>query len=269
MRLGTNAVSQELLAPAKEQRPSHVAIIMDGNGRWAMDRNLARLEGHRRGADTVRDIVTFARELEIGYITLYSFSRQNWCRPVDEINGLMHLLEEYCAGERDTLMKHEIRFITIGESMRIPLSTRRALAKLSHETAHNRKMTLCLAVDYDGREELTRAMKSLASDVENKHMSIDCIDESAIKARLDTALLPDPDLLIRTSGEQRISNFLLWQLAYTELHFTQAHWPEFTKGHFLQALHDYAHRDRRFGAVTKPRSVDATTHTRVCSVILG
>ena len=238
----------KLQLPHKSRRPTHVAIIMDGNGRWAAERGLPRLDGHRKGADVVRDITTFARELGVGYLTLYSFSRQNWRRPADEVAGLMALLDDYCGRERDTLMRNEIRLTTIGDPQRLPLSTRRSLDALVNETANNRMMTLCLAVDYGGREEIVDAVKRLAKDIRNQRLAVENIDESAIKTRLHTALMPDPDLLIRTSGEQRISNFLLWQLAYAELHFTSARWPEFTRSHFAAALRDFAGRERRFGA---------------------
>lgn len=244
----------------KARRPTHVAIIMDGNGRWAADRGMPRLEGHRKGADVVRDITTFARELGIGYLTLYSFSRQNWRRPPAEVAGLMHLLEDFCSRERDTLMRNDIRLTTIGESERLPASTRKALDTLIEETADNRSMTLCLAVDYGGREELVIAMRRLAADVKAKRVSVDSIDESSLESRLSTALMPDPDLLIRTSGELRISNFLLWQLAYAELHFCASRWPEFSRQDFRAALVDFASRERRFGAtgdqLTAPRDED-------------
>ena len=240
-----------LLLPDKSQRPQHVAIIMDGNGRWATDRQQPRLEGHRKGADVVRDLTTFARELGIGHLTLYSFSRQNWRRPPTEVAGLMLLLEDYCASEHETLMKHQIRLKTIGELSRLPASTRRALQKAVDATAGNRMMTLTLAVDYGGREELVGAVKRLALDLRSKRLHAENIDESAISSRLDTAFMPDPDLLIRTSGELRISNFLLWQLAYAELHFTDVCWPDFTRAHFTHALWDFARRERRFGATAE------------------
>lgn len=238
------------LLSAGIKRPRHVAIIMDGNGRWATDRGLPRLEGHRKGADVVRDVTTFARELEIPYLTLYSFSVQNWTRPVDEVAGLMLLLHDYCLRERDTLMKNGIRLNAIGNLGRLPEPTRGAVAALIDETSGNRGMTLTLALDYGGREELVTAVRRLAHDVKSKRLSPDAIDESAIGARLDTALLPDPDLVIRTSGELRLSNFLLWQIAYAELHFTPVRWPDFTRKDFIKALEDYSGRERRFGGVS-------------------
>jgi undecaprenyl diphosphate synthase len=233
-----------------EQRPNHVAIIMDGNGRWAQERGLERLAGHRKGADVVRDITTFARELHIPYLTLYSFSVQNWRRPPAEVAGLMALLEEYCHKERDTLMDNDIRLATIGDLSKLPDSTRNAVTNLIEETADNRSMTLTLAIDYGGREELVAAVRRLAHDIRQKRLAPDKIDETAIETRLDTALYPDPDLMIRTSGEMRLSNFLLWQVAYAELYFTEVRWPDFSRDDFAAALTEYAGRERRYGATS-------------------
>ncbi len=230
---------------------------MDGNGRWATDRGLPRLEGHRKGADVVRDITTFSRELEIPYLTLYSFSVQNWARPADEVAGLMVLLRDYCVRERDVLMENDIRLNVIGSLARLPDFTRDAVVALCNETDDNRSMTLTLALDYGGREEIVEAARRLAHDVKHKRLSPEAIDEAALAARLDTALMPDPDLVIRTSGELRVSNFLLWQIAYAELHFTPVRWPEFTRAHFLAALEDFARRERRFGGVGARESVAA------------
>ncbi|MBI5508276.1 MAG: di-trans,poly-cis-decaprenylcistransferase [Deltaproteobacteria bacterium] len=220
---------------------------MDGNGRWAKERGLDRLEGHRKGADVVRDITTFARELEIPCLTLYSFSVQNWRRPATEVAGLMALLEDYCKSEHKTLMDNDIKLNTIGQTSRLPPSTKDALTALIEATADNRSMTLTLAIDYGGREEIVAAVRRLAHDVKNKRVLPDKIDETAIETRLDTALVPDPDLLIRTSGEQRLSNFLLWQLAYAELYFTKVRWPDFGREDLAAALCDFAGRERRFG----------------------
>lgn len=236
------------LAQQEVPQPRHVAVIMDGNGRWAQDRGLPRLEGHRRGADVVRDITVHARELGLDFLTLYSFSRQNWRRPASEVAGLMTLLEDYCRGERDLLMRNEIRLVTIGDLNRLPSSTRRALEQLAQETRGNTMMTMCLALDYGGREEIVGAMRALAADVAAQKLHPDAIDERMIASRLDTAAMPDPDLIIRTSGERRVSNFLLWQLAYAELYFTPVRWPDFGRSHFAHALQDYAQRQRRFGA---------------------
>lgn len=240
-------------APAISERPSHVAVIMDGNGRWAAQRNLPRLEGHRRGADVVREITTFARELEIPYLTLYSFSVQNWRRPPEEVAGLFRLLEDYCSQERDTLMDNQIRLATIGDLDRLPQSTRDAVNGLKEETKNNRMMTLTLAVDYGAREEMISAARRIARAVEQGSLRSDAIDESKLKSFLYTHDMPDPDLLVRTSGELRLSNFLLWQAAYAELYFTEVHWPDFTRADFTAALDAYAQRARRFGGIEAVR----------------
>jgi undecaprenyl diphosphate synthase len=253
-----------LALPALQARPTHVAIIMDGNGRWAKDRGLPRLEGHRRGADVVREVTTFARELGISYLTLYSFSVQNWARPPAEVAGLMQLLEDYCRRERDTLMKNGIRLATIGDLSRLPAATREAVQWLKRETRDNAQMTLTLALDYGGREEIVGAVRKLLDDVRSGRVDAEAVDEAAVSARLDTASLPDPDLVIRTSGEQRVSNFLLWQLAYAELYFTDVRWPDFTREHFVAALADFAGRERRYGATEPPSS--SAAHPKVVSV---
>ena len=227
--------------------PGHVAIIMDGNGRWAKERGLPRIEGHRRGANVVRDITTYARELGIGTLTLYSFSRQNWRRPAFEITGLMALLADYCRSEHRTLMRNDIRLTTIGELSRLPMPTREALRWLTRQTKDNRSMTLCLAVDYGGREEIVAACRRAMHDLQAGSLPADEFDEAALAQRLDTATMPELDLLIRTSGELRVSNFMLWQLAYAEMHFADVRWPDFTRQHFRAALADYGQRQRRFG----------------------
>lgn len=242
--------SDPLAVPATSQQPRHVAIIMDGNGRWAEERGKSRLEGHRRGADVVREITTYARELEIPYLTLYSFSHQNWRRPAAEVAGLMGLLLDYCRRELPTLMKNDIRLATIGELDSLPAATRSAVSSVLDATLGNQRMTLTLALDYGGREEITKAARRVAAEVRSGRLSLDDVDEAAFGARLDTAHMPDPDLVIRTSGEQRVSNFLLWQIAYAELVFTPVRWPEFGRADFAAALREYASRERRFGATT-------------------
>jgi undecaprenyl diphosphate synthase len=239
-----------LTVPEKSARPRHVAIIMDGNGRWAVERGLARIEGHRRGADVVREITTFARELDISYLTLYSFSVQNWRRPPFEVAGLMQLLCDYCQTELPTLMKNDIRLAVIGDLSRLPPKTRTAVHHTMNQTGKNRSMTLTLALDYGGREEIVKAARRLAEDVASGRLAPSAVNEETLGERLDTADMPDPDLVIRTSGERRISNFLLWQMAYAELHFTEVRWPDFGRGDFATALRDYAGRERRFGAVS-------------------
>lgn len=235
--------------PPHHALPQHVAIIMDGNGRWAVERGSSRLEGHQRGADVVRDITTFVRELGIPYLTLFSFSVQNWRRPLDEVAGLMQLLEEYCARERRELMDNDIRLRWIGELAPLPESTQRAIRQLAEQTADNQSMTLTLAINYGGREELVRAAQRVAQRVASDELTPEQISEATIDGHLDTAAFPDPDLLIRTSGEHRISNFMLWQLAYAEVHFTEARWPEFNRETLAAALWDYARRERRFGGL--------------------
>ena len=255
--------------PEKHFLPHHVAVIMDGNGRWAMERGLPRLDGHARGADVVRDITTFTREIGIPYLTLYSFSVQNWRRPPSEIAGLMTLLEDYCRDELSTLMENDIRLSSIGRLDRIPRSTRRALESVMEKTAHNRAMTLTLAVDYGGREELLSAIKKIAEDVKTGVLNPGAVDEATLEARLQTALLPDPDLVIRTSGEMRVSNFLLWQVAYAEFTFTDVRWPDFTREDFSQALRTYAERERRFGGTKPATSVDSTPDVENEGFVLG
>lgn len=240
---------QDFNIPDFKERPRHVAIIMDGNGRWACERGLNRIEGHRRGADVVRDITTYARELEIQCLTLFSFSAQNWRRPPHEVAGLMLLLEEYCEQELPTLMDNDIRLNVIGTLERFPESTRGVVHHTMNETSTNRSMTLTLALDYGGREEMVAATQRLARDVAAGRLDPADVDEDALSSRLDTAGLPELDLIVRTSGERRVSNFLLFQLAYAELHFTDVRWPDFGRRDFAEALSEFAGRDRRFGGV--------------------
>lgn len=251
--------------PDKASLPVHVAMIMDGNGRWAHEHGLPRIEGHRRGADVVRDITTFAREIGVQYLTLYSFSVQNWRRPPEEVAALMQLLEDYCQKELPTLMKNQIRLCTIGNLTRLPESTRQALQKTMQATAENDKMILTLAVDYGGREELLKAVRTIVEDVERGRMQLDDLDEASIAAALDTKRLPDPDFVIRTSGEQRVSNFLLWQIAYSELYFTEVFWPDFSRDDFSRALWAFKARQRRFGGVDTmiDNSNDGHTHNAI------
>ncbi len=227
--------------------PAHVAIIMDGNGRWAKSQGEKRLEGHKAGAKTVREITTYAREIGIKYLTLYAFSQQNFGRPEEEVKGLMQLLVEYVKGEWDTIMNNGIRLTAIGDIEALPLVTRTALNSLIKASAKNRAMTLCLALAYGGREEITMAMQKLAAEVAKGTLKPQDITKELISSRLYTADMPDPDLIIRTSGEMRISNFLLWQLAYSELYITDTLWPDFHKEEFFAAIKNYANRERRFG----------------------
>ncbi len=252
-------LSVELTLPELSLRPRHVAIIMDGNGRWATTQGFARIEGHRRGADVVRDITTYCCEIGVEYLTLYSFSVQNWQRPDNEVSGLMALLEDYCRDERDTLMENGVRLTTIGRTDRLPPSTLQAVTALCQETEQNTTLLLTLALDYGGREELVSTVQTLAAEVERGERRADSIDEAVIQRGLNTSTTPDPDLVIRTSGELRISNFLLWQIAYAELFFTDVYWPDFSRADFATALREYAGRQRRFGGITDAPDFDGVS----------
>lgn len=227
--------------------PRHIAIIMDGNGRWAHDRGLPRIEGHRKGAESVREIVRAARELGVHVLTLFAFSEQNWDRPLDEVDALMELLYRYVLEEHDEIMGNSIRLRAVGELDRLPAFVRDPLFQLIGASAEHERMTLCLALSYGGREDISAAARRLAEDVAAGELEPSHINERMLESRLQTADLPAVDLLIRTSGEMRLSNFLLWQLAYAELLFTETMWPEFRKQHLLQAISDFQTRERRFG----------------------
>jgi undecaprenyl diphosphate synthase len=229
--------------------PRHVAIVMDGNGRWATRRGLARSEGHRRGKDSVRAVVEAARELGIPFLTLFAFSNENWLRPNTEVRFLMQLFHRYLMTETKRLMKRGIRVLALGDTERLPPLVRRALGETVANTAQNRAMTVALALSYGGRQDLARAAQRIARDVTAGLIRPEEINERALANRLDTGGLPDPDLLIRTSGELRLSNFFLFQLAYAELYFTDSLWPDFREREFLRALAEYQARERRFGAL--------------------
>lgn len=225
--------------------PEHVAIIMDGNGRWAEMRGLPRIEGHKRGAERTREVIAAAREVGVGTLTLYVFSLENWQRPDDEVSMLMKLLEFYLKKEFSELIKGGIVFRTVGEIWRLPESIQELLKDAEEKSLHNKGLNLVLALSYSGRNEIIRAVKKAISlGMKPEGMSEACFD-----SLLDTSGLPAPDLIIRTSGEKRISNFLLWQAAYAELYFTDTLWPDFTREEFFFALHDYQMRERRFGTV--------------------
>lgn len=227
--------------------PKHLAIIMDGNGRWAEQRRLPRILGHRKGVEAVQSTVDECLRLGVECLTLFAFSSENWGRPRDEVGALMELLGSFLKRELPHLQSRQIRLQAIGELDRLPVEAGKTLRQIMDQTADNQAMTLCLALSYGSRNELTRAMQSLARDVAQGQLVPAEIDEELLGSRLDTAGLPDPDLLIRTSGESRISNFLLWQLAYAELIFTDVLWPDFSAGHLKQAFVEYAQRQRRFG----------------------
>lgn len=225
--------------------PQHIAIIMDGNGRWAELRGIPRTEGHRRGSERAKEIIEVAVELGIKNLTLYAFSVENWRRPFDEIFTLMELLKNYLLAEKDKMIKKGIRFKTIGNRSMLPEDILKLIEETERETAEGRAMNLLLCLSYGGRDEIIRAVRRLLKE----GIDPESIDEESFKNYLDTAGIPDPDLMIRTSGEKRLSNFLIYQSAYTELYFTETLWPDFTKEEFLEAIQDYQKRQRRFGKV--------------------
>jgi undecaprenyl diphosphate synthase len=227
--------------------PVHLAIIMDGNGRWAQQRMLKRIVGHQRGAETVKMVVEQASLIGIKYLTLFAFSSENWLRPAMEVRALMALLKKYIRQETARMMRKNIRYNVIGNRSELPDDVNQTLEDAIRQTANNTGMTLTLALSYGGRQELSLAAAHLARDVVAGKLSADDITMDVFGSYLDTGGLPDPDFLIRTSGEMRISNFLLWQLAYTELYFTDTNWPDFTINEFLKALADFQSRERRFG----------------------
>jgi undecaprenyl diphosphate synthase len=227
--------------------PRHVAIIMDGNGRWAAARGMPRIKGHEAGAESVNEIVRDCRERGISALTLYSFSTENWKRPSAEVGALMGLLERYLAAEKNEILDNGIRLNAIGQIDRLPAHVRLPLLLLMKDSARNDKMTLTLALSYGGRREIVDAVQAIAKKVRRRELVPEEIDETTIQAHLYTGSLPDPDLLIRTSGEMRISNFLLWQLAYTEIYVTDVLWPDFRKQQLQAALDAYAKRERRYG----------------------
>jgi undecaprenyl diphosphate synthase len=228
-------------------QPRHVAIIMDGNGRWARGRGLPRVEGHRKGAESVRDVVRAARQIGLECLTLYAFSSQNWERPPDEIRALMDLLRDYLIEERSEIMDNDIRLLAIGHVDRLPSSVREPLDALVRDSAANRTMTLVLALSYGGREALVDAARRALSE----KVAPEALDEATFGGYLETRGLPPLDLLVRTSGEQRISNFLLWEAAYAELYFTETLWPDFRRGELVLALDSFDRRERRFGLTSE------------------
>ena len=231
--------------------PRHIAIIMDGNGRWAKKHAMGRVRGHHKGAQAVNTTVTACREIGIEYLTLFAFSSENWGRPSQEIKALMKLLEEYLDKEVVRLQKQEIRLITIGETDKLVGPVREKLLKVIDLTKNNKKMTLNLALSYGSRDEIIDAVKAITADTLADKIKIENIDKNIFAGYLFTRDIPDPDLLIRTSGEYRISNFLLWQCAYSELYFTDVLWPDFSKDDLLKAIAVYQNRERRFGLTSE------------------
>jgi undecaprenyl diphosphate synthase len=231
----------------QEKLPLHVAIIMDGNGRWATQRNLQRLEGHMAGIDSVRETVTTTREFGIPYLTLYAFSKENWSRPKEEVRGLWQLLELYIQKELPMMMEHQIRFRAIGQLHDLPKRLQDMLDDVMKKTGKHEALTLNIALSYSGRQEILQAVRSIAEEMKTGRAKR--IDERAFAKYLYTATMPDPDLLIRTSGEMRLSNFLLWQMAYTEIYVTETLWPDFRREAYEEALLEFTRRERRFGSL--------------------
>jgi len=231
------------------QLPAHVAIIMDGNGRWAKKRMLNRVMGHERGSDTVRTVVRTCRELGIRYLTLYAFSTENWQRPKTEIEALMTLLKRFLKSEKSEMLENDIRLRVIGQVKRLPAGVRRLLEETMAATQDNCTMDLILALSYGGRTEIVDMVQAVADKVRQGQIDPQAINDAMIADHLYTREIPDPDILIRTSGEMRISNFLLWQIAYAEIFITPTLWPDFSKEEFLQILKDFQGRERRYGKI--------------------
>ncbi len=230
-----------------QRLPRHVAIIMDGNGRWASSRGMPRIIGHRRGKDAVRAVVETARRLGIPYLSLYAFSSENWNRPKEEVDALMGLLQRYLESELRKMMRNQIRLLAIGNLRRLPRSVQEAIRRNMEATRNNTGMTVILAVSYGGREEIVSAMRAMAREIRRGTLDPEDITSETVSDHLLTSGIPDPDLLIRTSGEMRVSNFLLWQIAYSELFITETLWPDFGEAEFVEALSQYQGRERRFG----------------------
>ncbi|NMM65685.1 isoprenyl transferase [Clostridium sp. P21] len=229
--------------------PKHIAIIMDGNGRWAKEKKLPRTMGHKAGVETIRGIVKEASALGVKYLTLYAFSTENWKRPSDEVNALMNLLIQYLRKEFKELNSNNVIINHIGEISKLPSACQKELIDAYNNTKNNTGLTLNLALNYGGRNEIVRAFKLMYEDIKSNKLNEECINENLISKYMYTNSMPDPDLIIRPSGEQRLSNFLLWQCAYSEFWYSNIKWPDFTKKDLHRAIYDYQNRDRRFGGV--------------------
>jgi undecaprenyl diphosphate synthase len=243
------ATSKPLVDVDRQRWPAHIAVIMDGNGRWAQRQGLPRIEGHRRGVESVRRATEECSRLGIKQLTLYCLSSENWKRPPKELDFLMHLLEQYMIEERSTIMQNDIRVSTIGRGTGIPPEVQQEINKTIAMSSHNKGTQLCLAINYGGRTELIDAVRNIACEILEKRLLPEDINEQTIDQRLYTSGMPDPDLLIRTAGEMRVSNFLLWQISYAEIWVTDRCWPEFREDDLHQAIRDYARRERRFGGL--------------------
>jgi undecaprenyl diphosphate synthase len=268
---GADRKEQERLRAAGEI-PRHIAVIMDGNGRWAKQRGLPRIAGHQEGVESVRDIVESSGQLGVQFLTLYAFSTENWKRPKDEVSLLMRLLLTALRDETDRLHLNHVRLRTIGDIEALPAELQRELREGSARTAGNTGLTLTLALSYSGRWELTRAIRAIAHDVQAGKVKPEEITEDSVRSYLTTNDLPDPDLLIRTSGELRLSNFLLWQVAYSELYITPGFWPAFRRNDLYAAIDEYQSRERRFGMVSEqvqPNSKKQPTLKRILKSVAG
>jgi undecaprenyl diphosphate synthase len=263
---GADKVVQEKLRSTGEI-PRHIAIIMDGNGRWAKKRGLPRIAGHSEGVESVRDTVEACGQLGVQYLTLYAFSTENWKRPKEEVSLLMRLLLNALKDETDRLHTNNVRIQAIGDIAALPQEVQNELLESIQKTRNNTGLTLILALSYSGRWELTQAVKRIVRDVAAKGLKDEQIDDQLIASYLATAGIPDPDLLIRTSGEFRISNFLLWQLAYTEIYITKKFWPGFRRDELYSAIHDYQRRERRFGMVSEQVSAPGTGNSTLSRLI--
>ncbi len=248
--------SQKNVTLDPEKIPAHVAMIMDGNGRWAKKRLMNRVKGHEQGSRTVREIVTACRELGIGALTLYAFSTENWARPKAEVKALMIILKRFIIAERDLLIKNDIRLSIIGQKEKLPGDVRKEVDITIDLTSNNKGMVLNLAISYGSREEITTAVRTIAKKIQSKVLNPDDISQDLISDHLYTRLVPDPDLIIRTSGEYRLSNFLMWQAAYSEIYISDTLWPDFSKKELLEILKNFQERDRRFGSVACSTSND-------------
>lgn len=235
----------------KGRIPRHVAVIMDGNGRWARQRGRERNFGHENGVEAVRQTVKAAAEIGVPFLTFFAFSTENWCRPPQEVETLMELLVNAIRNETPELNENGVKLIAIGDIESLPEKCRKQLSEAIEMTAHNDRLTVCVALSYSARWEITQACRLIAEKIKENKLQPEDIDQKVFASHLNTQNLPDPDLLIRTSGELRVSNFLLWQIAYSELYFTPVLWPDFRKKHFLQAVIDYQRRERRFGKTTE------------------
>ncbi len=236
---------------SKGKLPNHVAIIMDGNGRWAKQKGKDRIFGHKNGVAAVREVTESAAEIGIKYLTLYAFSTENWNRPVKEVNALMSLLVSTISAETKTLMKNKVSLLTIGDTSRLPVRVYKKLEDTINKTSENDGLSLVLALSYSSRWEILNAVKNIASEAKRGKIKLDQVNEKIFSNYLCTKNIPDPELLIRTSGEQRISNFLLWQIAYSELYFTDKLWPDFKKEDLYAAILDFQSRERRFGKISE------------------